>query len=245
MKKVVLSLLWLIFVAANVHGQSFMYFGLRGYPQYSSILNKQDSDAGSELDYDLTIGWGAGGAIGINFTNSFGIETGIYYANQGQKYKGAFKVGNMDTTFNSHKSFSTLKIPLFFKLNTNPDGFPMFTLYAGPQYSMITNANYKVNGAETGVSIPNQPNVSFKDLYKKGTIEIAGGLGLDYWFAENMYISTHLRGEYSLEDIEDEQFKPANRSVASNLTVGFVVGLGFVLTFDNKPFGRYGLRFGS
>ena len=244
MKKLVFSLVGLCLAFVG-HTQSFMYFGLRGYPQYTSILNRQDSDAGSELDYDMTIGWGAGAAIGVNFTNSFGIETGIYYANQGQKYKGTITTAGADSSYKSQKSFSAIKIPLFFKLNTDPDGFPMVTFYAGPQYSMLTNATYQINGSEAEVKFPGQPNVTFKDLYKKGTIEIAGGLGLDFWFAENMYFSTHLRGEYSLEDIEDEQFKPAGRSVASNLAVGLVVGVGFVLTFDNKPFGRYGLRFGS
>ncbi len=57
-------------------------------PQNTWLLNQDDSDAGPELDYEVTWGFAGGSSASYNFNGYLGVGLDVLYSNQGQKYKG-------------------------------------------------------------------------------------------------------------------------------------------------------------
>jgi hypothetical protein len=57
-------------------------------PQSTWLLNQDDSDAGPELDYEVTWGFAGGISASYNFNDYLGVGLDVLYSNQGQKYKG-------------------------------------------------------------------------------------------------------------------------------------------------------------
>jgi hypothetical protein len=57
-------------------------------PQNTWLLNQDDSDAGPELDYEVTWGFAGGISASYNFNDYLGVGLDVLYSNQGQKYKG-------------------------------------------------------------------------------------------------------------------------------------------------------------
>ncbi len=224
MKKHIL-ILFLSFLGFNTFSQAGLEIGLDIMPQTYWIMNKADFDLGDDLNHIPSYGLAVGAHVALNFTDKLGLQTGVLYSQQGQKYEQEFNVNNINEY---EKKLTYLKIPLLLKFNGDPDAGAYFVGMIGPQLGLLTNAETEGN-VPTGLRIPDD-----KDAYKSADIGgvLALGVGINLTDALNLGILFRFDG--SLGDIENkddfwnEPFH-ATRESAQNVTGGIMFSLNYVL----------------
>lgn len=99
---------------------------------------------------DFTFGFAGGVIGGYNFTNHFGISTGLEYTHQGQNYTDfeLYELGDSTSpyAYENAASLSYLTIPLRLICSTNTDKSFSFSGYAGIYFGLL---------------------LAYKDTYKK------------------------------------------------------------------------------
>jgi hypothetical protein len=102
-------------------------------PQSTWLLNQDDSDAGPELDYEVTWGFAGGISASYNFNDQLGVGLDVLYSNQGQKYKGT----QSGISYTAKATLNYLKLPLLFRFNSDPNSVVQFNAFLGPQFSFL------------------------------------------------------------------------------------------------------------
>lgn len=190
-------------------------------PQNTWLLNQDDSDAGPELDYEVTWGFAGGLTLGYNFTDYLGVGLDILYSSQGQKYKGKDNSG----TYTARTSLNYLKLPLLFRVGSDPNSPVQFSLFLGPQANILlsyrdkfdytgpggSTASLEVKGKEvtTTISIPPIPTITETEeltapAYKPFTFGAVFGLGMGFKLSDELLLTLHFRGDYTFGDVENK-----------------------------------------
>jgi hypothetical protein len=189
-------------------------------PQNTWLLNQDDSDAGPELDYEVT--WGFAGGIGTfyNFNDYLGVGLDVLYSNQRQKYKGR----ESDTTYYTAKTtLNYLKVPLLFRFNSDPNSVVQFSAFLGPQFSFLLS--YKDRFEAFEANVPSfRREVSGKEwsitgdgtsdkekltapIYKSFLPGAVLGFGIGIKPTDELLISLHIRADYAFGDAENKDAK--------------------------------------
>ena len=186
-------------------------------PQSTWLLNQDDSDAGPELDYEVTWGFAGGISASYNFNDYLGVGLDVLYSNQGQKYKGR----ESDTTsYTAKTTLNYLKLPLLLRFNSDPNSVVQFNAFLGPQFSFLLNYNdrketnppteiQEVSGKEMSIRFG---NISTKEaltapIYKSFLPGAVLGFGIGIKPTDALLISLHIRADYAFGDAENKDAK--------------------------------------
>lgn len=233
--------------------------GLRLNPEFTGLINKNDNNAGNDLNLTSTFGYFSFGAGAIfNFNNNFGLAVDLLFSREGQRYKGNFNGSTPDaTTYSSIVStqislnntviagdyvakaeLNYIKLPIMVSLTSDNTETLFFTLLAGPQFNFLEGVAQEVN--HTDLEYANS-NIEPIDLYKSFTINGVLAIGGGYNLTPNMVLSARLRFDYGLNDVEKKdvmvsysgavpvRFYSAERQATHNVTGALMLGLDFKL----------------
>jgi opacity protein-like surface antigen len=211
----------LLFIHSLSSGAQKLEFGIRYNPEFTSLLNNNDNNAGSELDvannfgYLLTFG---AGAI-YNFNANIGIGIDVLFSREGQQFKGHF-TGNIPDAATYSSVVSTqvslnnitivgdyvakaelnfIKLPIMLSLTTDNTNPIFFTLLVGPQLNFLANVAQEVNGED--LAYPSS-NIEPLNLYKPVTIDGVLALGSGYNLTSKLVLSIRFRFDYGFNDVE-------------------------------------------
>ncbi|HYV92636.1 MAG TPA: outer membrane beta-barrel protein [Chitinophagales bacterium] len=241
------------------YAQTGLQVGLRFNPEFTFLLNKNDADAGDELDYTSHFGYlsfGIGALYNVNNNIGFGID--ILFSREGQAFKGNFSGGTVDTTaysavvvkqeflndtiltgdYDALAELNYIKLPLMLSLTSDNTKPVFFTLLAGPQFNFLEGVAQEVNGED--LEYPNT-NIEPKDLYKPVVFSGVLAVGGAYNLTSGLVLSARLRFDYGFNDVEKKDVKVSylggdpvlfystDRKSTHNLTAGLMISLDFKL----------------
>lgn len=210
----------------------------KGSANSTFLFNSNISDAGGDQDYAAGWSFNYGGGVSMYFGNiGFGVE-GLLGNHRGA-YAGSFvtkdAAGNVinTTNYSSNVNLKITQIPVFFKLKSDIGGY----LEVGPQYNMISEANYHYTS--DGVQFDSVMTGNFAKSYfsavlgfgfkipvAKSNFAILGGARLQYAFSD-------IKGVDALGVPFDNFFKyKEGPSTTTGATAGLM--LGVVYTLGNK-----------
>ncbi len=229
-------------------------FGIRYIPTLTSLINKDDKDAGPELDKKSTRSLiTAGFAFDYAFNKNNGLEVDILYSRQGQEYTGVNMQSGSTTAYNrvvaeqailngaptvgsyqAKAELNSIKIPILLKISTATKKSLFYTLSVGPQINYLSDAVYELNGNDVDLTGTGLKPI---DTYKKVTIDGVLGFGLGYNASKHFVLSLGARFDYGFEDVEKKNvtystsipYYPAGRGSTHNATAGLVFGVSYKL----------------
>lgn len=219
MKKI-LSLLIVTLIlggATELRAQQGTKITLWGGPQFVSMVNVDDflgSFANTGLQKVST--YRAGGGIDLihNFSDMYGIQSGAYYSQQGQKYSG-FVVTDLNTNdtintnFTSHVYLNYVRIPLMLRFNSEfaAEEQMSLSIFGGVQLGILQN----VESVETNPGPPanvaaRYPDFDFSQLYKKTDFGLAAGAQFNIRISPRLHTMLGLRYDRSFGTVENLAF---------------------------------------
>ena len=123
-----------------VYAQSGLELTATVTPTYSTILNPEDQYH-SENSYRASFGFVGQATAGYNFTEIVGLAMGFGISYQSQSYiKTATKDMLKAFQETSSRSFSYFRVPLLFRVGTNPDNKNSFFARFGPHMDILLSA---------------------------------------------------------------------------------------------------------
>jgi len=233
--------------------------GLRYNPELTSLLNKNDNNAGSKLNLTSNFGYFSFGAGAIlNFNNYIGFAVDFLFSREGQRFEGNFTGSPYDAAtyssvvstqlsqnnmvivgdFVAKAELNYIKIPLMISLTSDNTKPFFFTLLAGPQFNFLVDVAQEVNHQD--LDYPNS-NIKPIDLYKQITINGVLAVGSACNLTSHLVLSARVRVDYGFNDVEKKDvmvsyygavpvsFYSTDRQATHNLTVGLLLGLDFKL----------------
>jgi hypothetical protein len=143
-------------------GQRGLEVGALVQPQiYSQYYTLGEPERAIKIPYSFAIG----GDLTYNFSDYFGIRTGIMYSPLGEKYNDT----SSDPEQAVEVNLEYLQVPLYLKLNTSPQNRLSFLLIAGPHISFLNDANITIDAADA---------VGVLSQYERFTLGASLGLGV-------------------------------------------------------------------
>jgi len=259
MKKIVIIISVYLSLAAGVNAQGKLQIGVRLNPEFTGIINKNDVEAGEELNlasHFTYLSFGFGGMY--SFNNHIGIATDVLFSREGQAFTGYFNGAALDK--NAYSSvvgkqaflndeviegnyvalaeLNYIKVPIMLSLTTDNTKQLFFTMLVGPQINFLYNVAQEVN--EVDLDYPNT-NIKPQDLYNpitfSGMLAVGGGLNL----TTHLVLSARLRFDYGFNDAENKdvmvsylgaepvRFYSNDRKSANTVTEGLMIALDFKL----------------
>lgn len=213
MKKFILGLS-LVATTMVANAQSFRV-GVAGGYNSTWLFNKNNSDAGDELDYKSSFG----GQIGIealyNFKENVGVSLGIISNSINQKYT------HRNPDFEDQSKLKYISIPILFRY-TGEKG-PYFEI--GPEFSFGGKFKYENEGEE--VSLPGDDG----DYINTSNTAIVLGFGVDIKASEKITIPVGLRFAWGLSDVTkpldngQDGYEPTNTAVG-----GLHIGVSYTIS---------------
>ncbi len=214
MKKLILLLAGIFAAASAAQAQSSAKITFWGGPQYVSLVNVQDhlrSYDRSTLQREPTYRAAGGIDLIYNFAESYGIQSGISYSQQGQKYRGFITTDLntnklVDQDFSSRIYLNYLRVPLMFRFNSefSTEDQMSLTIFAGLQYSFLRNVEVVETSPGPPDSIANRyQNYDFKQLFKKANPGIAAGAQFNIRLSPTLHTIIGVRYDRSFGSIED------------------------------------------
>jgi len=255
----VISVAALLFVFALKVDAQNIELGIRYNPEFTGLTNKNDNNAGSELDLSSHFGYLSFGVGAIyNIDNYTGLAVDLLFSREGQGFKGHFTGAAHDA--NAYSSvigtqlsqnnmvivgdyvalaeLNYIKLPIMLSLTSDNTQPLFFTFLVGPQFNYLEGVAQEVN--KTDLEYPNS-NITPKDLYKTITIDGVLALGGAYNISPKMVLSARFRFDYGFEDVEKKdvmvsysgaapvRFYSTGRQATHNVTGALMLGLDFKL----------------
>lgn len=245
-------------MSAPLFAQTGLEIGFRYNPEFTGLLNKNDFDAGDELNFKSHFGYlsfGVGALYNIN--NNIGLGVDILFSREGQAFTGVFDVTPDSNAYSSVVATQVflndtiivgdyealaepnyIKLPLMLSLTSDNTKPLFFTMLVGPQFNFLEGVAQEVDGQD--FEYP-QTDITPKDLYKPVTICAVLAAGGAYNLTSRLVLSARLRLDYSLADIEKKdvtvsylgfppvRFYSAERKATHSATAGLMIGLNFKL----------------
>lgn len=222
MKKI-LVLSFAIVFAMNLAAQRGLSVGVRLIPQATGLLNKQDFDEGDGLNFEKTIGFAGGLAVGYGFSDNFGVMANLLYSKQGQNYINDL----LDHQWSVELNY--FKIPLLLRMNTDPEKKAMFVFEVGPELGFLMNASQSSDD-NTNLNVDD-----YKRFVKSSDLSLDLHLGAGINFSEKLSADLLLRLNYGFSDITSDELYDyyetlnVDRDKTNNATAGFIIGLNYRL----------------
>jgi hypothetical protein len=258
MKKSFIIISACLLLATCIKAQPGLQVGIRLIPELTGISNKNDADAGAELDYASHFGYSFGAGAVYNINNHVGFGLDILFSREGQNFTGDFTGAPLDPAayssvvakqaslnnqvingaYVAKAELNYIKVPLFLSLTTDNTRPLFFTLQVGPQINFLQGVAQEVN--HTDLDYPNT-SITPQDLYQSVTFCGVLALGGAYNLSSHLVLSARVRFDYGFTDAEKKdvmvsyagappvRFYSTDRSSANSMTAGLMVGLDFKL----------------
>jgi hypothetical protein len=253
------SIIALLFIYNEKTEAQDIEIGLRYNPEFTWLLNKNDSNAGNNLSTTSHFGYLSFGAGAIyNINNNIGLAVDLLFSREGQAFQGNFTGSPSDaTTYSAVVSkqiflnntvivgdyvalaeLNYIKLPLMLSLTTDNTRPFFFTVLVGPQFNFLVDVAQEVN--HNDLDYPNS-NIKPIDLYKSVTINGVLALGGAYNLNSHLVFTARLRLDYGFNDVENKdvmvsysgaipvRFYSTERTATHNLTMALMLGLDFKL----------------
>lgn len=243
------SLQFLVFISLlassfSAFAQKGMKYTLFVLPQYVTMRNADDKaiqDTASErFRYAPLWGIAAGGYVGYNPSENFGMKVGLLYSHQGYRYTSK---ANYLERYRFVTRLDYLKVPVMMGVHSNYwDNKAVFSFYAGYQFGFLLGGQTYDNVKE--YVAPIDPNISkypgLRDIYNKYNGSIVVETGLDFKLTESMAFNLKARGCYGAGDAENKNAKyrtteggstiykqwwAATRPQTHNINLGLLIGV--------------------
>ncbi len=210
MKKIVLSIAAIIFIAGNSIAQEnspdlrdkFM-FGVKGGLNYSNVYDTQ----GDEFKADPKLGLVAGGFLSIPIGKYLGVQPEILYSQKGFKATGRA----LGSTYEFTRTTSYIDIPLMIQLK--PSG--MVTIMAGPQYSYLIKQKDVFTNSTASVA---QEDEFKNDNIRKNIMSFIGGVDLNL---NNFVIGARVGWDVQTNNGDGTSSTPRYKNVWYQATLGY------------------------
>lgn len=157
--------------------------------QYTQITNQDDYLRYKDLVYETTYNNAFGVSYIYNFSNIFGIETGVKYAFQGQKYSGIIDSNFNDYTqkkinYESEMNFTYFMVPVIFKFNSILDEDRVYlSIGAGLQLDFLQTVDMSVTPAP--VPMPGD-DVDLKEFYNNFNVSFISNAYFNVNITDNL-----------------------------------------------------------
>ncbi|MGB1206861.1 MAG: outer membrane beta-barrel protein [Chitinophagales bacterium] len=234
MKQTLAVILLLFLTTTTIFAQRGLEVGLKVLPQTSWIFNDDDFEAGDALDFEPKFKMAYGLNIGINLSDRFGIQSGVIYSPQGQKYTHTNEIFLGTIANTSEVRLNYIQIPVLLKLNSDPMSVFSFVAGAGVQFGFLQDAKYYINNVEINKTLLGDDATEF---YNEKDLSVVFNIGTQINVTEHLNLSLAIQADYSLDDIENkkEGVLPSYRNIndrnasSQNLTAGLQVGINYVI----------------
>ncbi|OFY84774.1 MAG: hypothetical protein A3F72_05815 [Bacteroidetes bacterium RIFCSPLOWO2_12_FULL_35_15] len=162
-------------------------FGARFMPTFSSF--DMQTSSGGTIKGEVTLGYGVGALLGINFTNHVGIQGEIIYNSLSQKYK--------DQDLERKINIRYINLPILLSLNTGKSRPVNLNAVLGAQFG------YNVGSSVSGSGSAGTDTLTAVLAVKKSDIGFAYGAGLEFALNTTRTIRLDLgfRGVYGFVNI--------------------------------------------
>jgi hypothetical protein len=242
---------------ASISKAQNLEIGLRYEPEFSTLMNKNDANAGPELNYAshyTYFNFGIGGVY--NLSNNVGLAVDILFSREGQNFNGNFEGKTADPAtyaavvstqaflnnfiitgdYVALAELNYVKLPLMLSLTTDNTRPLFFTVLVGPQINFLYNVAQEVN--HTDYNYPNS-NITPFGLYKPITIDGVLALGIGINLTSHVILSARARFDYGFGDAENKDamvsyygaapvhFYSSDREITHTATAGLLIGLDF------------------
>jgi hypothetical protein len=197
----------------EVQAQQGTKLTIWGGPQFVSLANVDDYFAAQgETELQKVPTYRAGGGIDLiyNFTDVYGVQSGVYYSQQGQKYSGFIvEPGTGDsikTDFTSHMYLNYVRVPVMFRFNSEfaAEEQMSLSIYGGLQLGILRNVEaVKTSPGPQADLVARYPNFNFANLYKKTDLGIAAGAQFNIKLSPKLHTMLGLRYDRSFSTIEN------------------------------------------
>lgn len=169
-------------------------FGARFMPTFSSF--DMQTSSGGTVKGEVTLGYGVGALLGINFTNHVGIQGEVIYNSLSQKYK--------DQDLERKINIRYINLPILLSLNTGKSRPVNLNFVLGAQFGYNVGSN--VSGSGSGGT----DTLTAVLAVKKSDMGFAYGAGLEFALNTTRTIRLDLgfRGVYGFVNID----KPSQTS---------------------------------
>ena len=147
------------------------------------------------------------------------------------------KLNNKATTgqYQAKAELNSIKIPVLFKFSCDNTKRVYYTLSAGPQLNLLSDAVYELNNVD--VLLPGV-NLTPSDTYKKVTIDGVLAFGAGFNVSKHFALSAQARFDYGFQDVEKkdlnfgiptQSYYPSGRSGTHNATAALMLGVSYKL----------------
>jgi len=199
------------------------HFGFGGSALNTWVLNNEPTEIETNtVMYPVTLGYQYGGNVGFDFSTKFGVELGIYKANQGQKIAQIINLKKIET-----------------ELRMDYVHFPLTFKYKWEQYSNLTKnpiiLNYifglqysRMQGYESTV---NEGIISKNSIERTQDIGFLMGLEYDIFLNKNYYLTLGARSVYAYDvnEVASAFNETTTNSKANNFTVGLNASINYLI----------------
>lgn len=164
-------------------------FGFRFMPTFSSFDMKTSS--GGTVKGEVTLGYGAGALLAINFSNHVGIQGEVIYNSLSQKF--------VDQELEREINLRYVNIPLLLSLNTGKSKPVNLNVVVGPQIG------YNVGSSITSSGGASSDTLTTVLAIKKSDLGFAYGAGLEFALNETRTIRLDVgfRGVYGFVNVSN------------------------------------------
>jgi len=257
MKKIITVIAVYMGLATSLYAQGKLGIGIRVNPEFSNIINKNDADAGRDVDLEnhfTYLSFGVGALYNIN--KNVGIGLDILFSREGQAFSGRFDGSSFDDGAYSSTvlkqmllnnkeeegdyvalaELNYIKLPIMLSLTTDNTRPAFFTMLVGPQVNFLYNVAQEVN--EVDYEYPHS-DITPKDLYRPVTLGGMIALGGGYNLTSHLVLSARIRIDYGFNDAENKdamvsyfgtdpvRYYSNDRKPANTLTKGLMIGMDF------------------
>lgn len=190
MKNKILLVIALFIASIKTNAQQVSFGAAAGVTNYrisgqmADNLNQFLNFSNGIISTKPVTGFYAGGFTSIPVNEIFSLEPGLYYSSKGYQMSGSYSVKNFDIlSANATAGLQTNYIDMPVLLKANINGLQVF---AGPQFSYLTNASLNTNASVAGFTLLNN-KTDISNRFNKWDVGVTGGLG--YQLANGMRIT--------------------------------------------------------
>lgn len=251
MQKLILLVVALL-LTTYTYAQKGLEVGIQFTPGTSWIMNDEDFAEDDDLNFKASFGFNTGLALGYNFTDGIGLQSGIIYSKTKQNYINANSAASKAEQDLYSRTLSYIRVPVLFKFNGDISSSASAYFRIGPHFDFLSNAQYEYQDIES-TTLDNLFDLSFKEnmnpytsasgttykVYKKVVVGLTLEMGGIIRINESMGIIMLLHLEGSLtntEDVDSYRFYPSTaaneRGTAFNVMAGLTIGYNYIIDFS-------------
>ena len=206
-------------ICLSAHAQKGQYIQVWGGFQSTQIDNAQESYYGSSSLESVNLVETDRPVFGIdyfwNFHNYFGLQTGLIYSMQGQKYNGFIIHDANDPTghnpadsninYTSQVLLNYIKVPFLFRFNSGKEETSIVdvSIFAGFQIAYLADVQDISSNPAPPANLTQDP-IDFRKFYKPLDFEWTAGLQVNIFVSQYWGIAIGARYDRSLEDMESK-----------------------------------------